>query len=318
MVQADLFAELQLLCRRSFPERLEQRISQVQSIDEGRHPQVSFSLAWREGRRPRVEPLVLRRYADRWTWWSVQDEHKAEREWEVGCWLYSQGLPVPAMYASGTADQAPYLLTARPPGRSHPFTGPADLEAYVERAARLLSQLHRLVPPAAVRRLLPEVQARGEIARLSSLARACMDDGLVEALDELARQEMEEYPPCVLHGDLQVDRVRIDARGITAILDWEVAALGDPRWDLARVGVELYRQEAHLLAERFYSSYEEQSGLSTQGMTFWEALASVQQWALLAWLEGTGAAAATEPLDEIRGSAWRALTHLRYGRADAT
>jgi len=318
MVQADLFAELQLLCRRSFPERLEQRISQIQSIDEGRHPQVSFSLAWREGRRPRVELLVLRRYADRWTWWSVQDEHKAEREWEVGCWLYGQGLPVPAMYASGTADQAPYLLTARPPGRSHPFTGPADLEAYVERAARLLSQLHRLVPPAAVRRLLPEVQARGEIARLSSLARACMDDGLVEALDELARQEMEEYPPCVLHGDLQVDRVRIDARGITAILDWEVAALGDPRWDLARVGVELHRQEAHLLAERFYSSYEEQSHLSTQGMTYWEALASVQQWTTLAWLEGTGAAATTEPLDEIRGSAWRALTHLRYGRADAT
>ena len=318
MVQADLFAELQLLCRRSFPERLEQRISQVQSIGEGRRPQVSFSLAWREGRRPRVELLVLRRYADRWTWWSVQDEHKAEREWEVGCWLYAQGLPVPAMYASGTADQAPYLLTARPPGRSHPFTGPADLEAYVERAARLLSQLHRLVPPAAVRRLLPEVQARGEIARLSSLARACGDDGLVEALDELARQEMEEYPPCVLHGDLQVDRVRIDARGITAILDWEVAALGDPRWDLARVGVELHRQEAHLLAERFYSSYEEQSHLSTQGMTYWETLASVQQWTLLAWLEGTGAAATTEPLDEIRGSAWRALTHLRYGRADAT
>ena len=318
MVQAGLYAELQQLCRRSFPERLEQRISQVQSIDGGRHPQVSFSLAWREGRRPRVEPLILRRYADRWTWWSAQDEHKAQREWEVGCWLYGQGLPVPAIYASGTADQAPYVLTARPPGRSHPTTGPADLEAYVERAAGLLSRLHRLGPPAAVRRVLPEVQARGEIARLSSLARACGDDGPVEALDELAREEVEEYPPCVLHGDLQAGRVRIDARGVTAILDWENAALGDPRWDLARVGNELHRQEAHILAERFYSLYQEQSSLSTQGMTFWEALAGVQQWTLLAWLEETGAAAATEPLDEIRGSAWRALTRLRYGRGDAT
>jgi hypothetical protein len=94
MVQADLYAELQLLCRRSFPERLDQRISQVRALDEGRPPLVSFSLAWRAGRRPRVEPLIVRRYAERWTWWSVEDAGQAEREWEVGAWLYRQGLPV--------------------------------------------------------------------------------------------------------------------------------------------------------------------------------------------------------------------------------
>ncbi len=318
MVQAGLFAELQLLCRRSFPERLDQRISQVRSRDEGRHQLVSFSLAWREGNRPRVEPLIVRRYADRWTWWSVEDEEKAAREWEVGCWLYRQGLPVPPLYASGTAGQAPYLLTARPSGRPQPAAGSADLEAYAERAASLLARLHRLDPPTDVRRVLPKVQVEGEIARLSSLARTCSDRGLVEALDELAQIEVEAYPLCVLHGDLEAGRLYVDARGVTAVVDWEHAALGDPRWDLARVGIVLRRQEAGPHAERFYRAYEAQVGLAIGEMTTWETLAGVQQWTTLAWLEARGAAGAGDALHETRGSAWRALTRLRYEQDLAT
>jgi aminoglycoside phosphotransferase (APT) family kinase protein len=359
MVQADLYAELQMLCRRSFPERLEQRISQVRTAGEGRHPMVSFSLAWREGHRPRVERLLLRRYADDWTWWSVADVQKAARAWEVGGWLYGQGLPLPALYASGTADQAPYLLMARAGGRSYEIERPADREAYVEAIAAFLARLHRLTPPDAVRRVLPEARARDEIARLWSLASAWGDEGLAEVLaglaskeiapgtvtggeaiaeeaatgelvagealagggqaagEEIAGTEMEAFPPCVLHGDLQVGRVRADARGLTAVLDWENAALGDPRWDLARVANELYEHEAHDLAEQLYRRYEEQSGLPLRGMGFWEALSAAQQWTLLAWLKENGSTVNDGTLDAARGSTWRAWTRIRYERGDA-
>jgi aminoglycoside phosphotransferase (APT) family kinase protein len=323
MIDAELYAQLQVLCRRSFPERLEQRVSQVQSIEGGRHPSVAFSLAWREGRRPRVERLLLRRYADGWTWWETQDAHKAQRAWEVGCWLYGRGLPVPTLYASGTAAQAPYLLMARPAGRGYRLEGPPDREAYAESATSLLARLHRLRPPDTIRRLLPEVHVQDEIARLSALATGGGDEGLVEALNDLATslvgsEEMEDLPPCVLHGDLQVDRVRADARGITAVLDWETAALGDPRWDLSQVGNELHRLEARDLVARVYRRYEEASGNALGRMSYWEALSAVQRWTVLAWLEGSGAAGPTGALDAARRSAWRALTRLRYGRGDAT
>jgi hypothetical protein len=38
----------------------------------------------------------------------------------------------------------------------------------------------------------------------------------------------------------------------------------------------------------------------------------VQQWTTLAWLESAATAGAGDALDEVRGSAWRALTRLRY------
>jgi aminoglycoside phosphotransferase (APT) family kinase protein len=343
MVEADLYAELQILCRRTFPERLEQRISQVSAVESGRHPMVSFSLAWREGRRPRVEPLLLRRYADSWTWWAVVDAHKAARAWEVGGWLYSRGLPLPALYASGTVDQAPYLLMARAEGRSYQLERPADLEAYVEAAAAFLAKLHHLTPPDAIRRVLPEGRAQDEVARLWSLASACGDEGLAEVLAGLAAgevaagepaageaatgeaatspvaaEEMEEFPPCVLHGDLQAGRMRADARGLTAVLDWENAALGDPRWDLARIANELHEREAYDLVEQFYRRYEEHSGLRVHGMSYWEALSAAQQWTLLAWLKENGGAVGDGALDAARGSAWRAWTRIRYERGDAT
>ncbi len=342
MVQAGLYAELQTLCRRSFPERLEQRVSQVREVEGGRHPMVSFSLAWREGRRPRVEPLLLRRYADDWTWWSVEDTQKAARAWEVGGWLYGRGLPLPALYASGTAEQAPYLLMARAEGRRYALERPADREAYVEAVAAFLARLHRLTPPDAVRRVLPEARAQDEIVRLWSLARTCGDEGLTEVLAGLSRgkavsgevrsegaareeaatgdaagKEMEEFPPCVLHGDLQAGRVRADARGLTAVLDWENAALGDPRWDLARVANELHEREAHDLVEQLYQRYEEESGLPAREMDYWEALSATQQWTLLVWLKESGSTVDDGALDAARGSAWRAWTRIRYERGDA-
>ena len=70
-------------------------------------------------RQPRVERLVVRRYSQPWTSWSVGREgengsQKAQREWAVMRWLYSLGLPVPRVYALGDD----YILLANTSGRS--------------------------------------------------------------------------------------------------------------------------------------------------------------------------------------------------------
>jgi aminoglycoside phosphotransferase (APT) family kinase protein len=318
MIQAALFAELQKLCRRSFPERLDQSISQIQAVDGGRHPTVSLSLAWREARRPRVERLVVRRYADPWTWWSVEDPNKAGREWAVMRWLYGEGLPVPPLYAVGADGQAPFLLLAHASGQTCALERPAKAQAYVESLSGLLARLHRLPPPAPVRAVLPDHPLDHELGRLETHARACHDGGLIEAICELRAQEMEGYPPCVLHGDLRAENVLCDARGATAVLGWENAALGDPRWDVARVANELRDHQADALVERFLALYQDRGGAAPSRLAYWEALAAVQEWTLAEWVRETAPPEQGAELlgmrDHARACAWRALTRLRYER----
>jgi aminoglycoside phosphotransferase len=334
MVNAALFGELKTLCQRSFPQRADQSITQIQSLAGGRHPSVSFSLAWREGRRMRVERLIVRRYADRWTWWSLDDGEKTRREWTVMRWLFGRGLPVPQVYASGTEGEHEYLLMPGAPDRRAQETDAAHIEAL----AALLARIHRLGAPQDVRQVLPEASLEAELARLRDIAYRCHADGLLEATERLytelnakknteqAEEQPEkqaEVPPlCVLHGNPRFDNVLCDAQGITALLGWENAALGDPRWDVARVVNDLRSQQADALAERFCTAYASHGGPPPVNMTYWEAVTAVQSWALVEWVNEHA------PLEDAEGllaerkhwreRGWRAVTRLRYEQDRAT
>lgn len=315
MVDAALYEELQKLCQRSFPERYEQRITQVRSVSGGRHPSVSLSLAWREGRRPRVERLLVRGYADPYTLWSVGDGRKAHREWVVMRWLYAQGHAIPPLYASGTADGESYLLMAHPSGSEQP----PDAETYVDALAEELARLHRLEPPASVREVLPQVDAPDECARLKRMAQECDDSAIGEALYELCAIEVEALPLCVLHGDPRSHNVLCDAQGVTALLGWENAALGDPRWDVGHATSGLRAGDAAPV-DRFCARYQEQAGMALPDLTYWETLAAVQDWTLVEWVREHDTSGGAEGMlaqrDEVREGAWRAMTRLRYERRE--
>jgi aminoglycoside phosphotransferase len=324
MVDAALFGKLQTLCRRSFPQRADQSITQIQSPEGGRHPSVSFSLAWREGRRTRLERMIVRHYADRWTWWALDDGEKTQREWTVMRWLFGRGLPVPQVYASGTEGEHEYLLMSSAPGTRAQETDVAHVEAL----AVLLARTHHLAAPQAVRQVLPEASLEAELARLRDIAYRCHADGLPEATMELytelnaeqneeRNEEQMEVPPlCVLHGNPRFDNVLCDAQGITALIGWENAALGDPRWDVARVVNDLRSQQADALAEHFCAVYESHGGPPPVKLTYWEAVTAVQSWTLVEWVhehvppeDAEGLLSAREYWRE-RG--WRAVTRLRY------
>ena len=52
----------------------------------------------------------------------------------------------------------------------------------------------------------------------------------------LADEEVDRFSPLLRHGDLWYGNVLVDpqTRRLTAVLDWDNAAIGDPAWDLAR------------------------------------------------------------------------------------
>ena len=237
-------------------------------------------------------------------------------------WLYGEGLPVPRLYTISDGQDGRALLAAHVSDRPADalWDGKADARAEAERAARveqlaaLLASLHRLQPPLAVREVLPQVTVAEQMVRLMGIGRRCQDEGIVEAVRELALEKVEERPPCVVHGDPRFGSVRHDARGITAMLNWESSVQGDPRWDVARVVVWLRYHHTPDLADRFCQVYGERSDAPLAGIAYWETAAAVQQWAV-----GLSTLAEQSALQEqvaLWGEhAWRGLTRWRATRS---
>jgi aminoglycoside phosphotransferase (APT) family kinase protein len=87
-----------------------------------------------------------------------------------------------------------------------------------------------------------------------------------------------------LCGETIFATAQFDARGITALPNWDSSALGDPRWDVARAVHWLRARQAGALAERFLAAYQDRIGLTLVDMESWHALVAVQSWATTTWL----------------------------------
>lgn len=126
--------------------------------------------------------------------------------------------------------------------------------------------------------------------------------GLQEAADWLRRNRPAHYRPGVMHGDYQFANVMF-AHGaparLAAIVDWEMATVGDPLLDLAWALLGYDGEEPR--ADGFYldmrgmprrsellAHYEAISGLSTENIDYYLVLAN---WKLGIVLEKTYAAA---------------------------
>jgi aminoglycoside phosphotransferase (APT) family kinase protein len=140
----------------------------------------------------------------------------------------------------------------------------------------------------------------------------------MDTIHELNQNQMEAYPPCVLHGNPQIASLRCDARGITAWLDWENSAVGDPRWDVACVMNELQIGQKHSWADRFCEAYTERTGTQLHNVAYWQVLAATQRWATTRQMHPTGESLPVTQLERIKKQTWTALAHLRNTRIATT
>jgi aminoglycoside phosphotransferase (APT) family kinase protein len=85
-----------------------------------------------------------------------------------------------------------------------------------------------------------------------------------------------------VHGDYRIGNVLFDERGVRAILDWELAHLGDPAEDLGWLCTKAWRFGSGLPAggigsrEALLEAYEKAGGAAVglERLRFWEALGS--------------------------------------------
>ena len=174
--------------------------------------------------------------------------HDMGREHRVMAALATTPVPVPRMYAACPDDTvigAPFYVMEQVEGT--PYRTATQLEALgaertraiSERMVDTLADLH-VVDPASVG-LGDFGRPEGFLARQvkrwgqqldSSHTRDLAGADLLRAL--LTERVPQETPPAVVHGDYRLDNILTNADDeLAAVIDWEMATLGDPLTDIA-------------------------------------------------------------------------------------
>jgi aminoglycoside phosphotransferase (APT) family kinase protein len=101
--------------------------------------------------------------------------------------------------------------------------------------ARLLSALHT-VPPEILADGGVATDPQSEVRRWSRTMEACeptIVPGATALFDALIGAEVEPMGPVVLHGDFRLGNILFVDEKPTALVDWEIWSIGDPRIDVA-------------------------------------------------------------------------------------
>ena len=172
---------------------------------------------------------------------------RAERAVAVTRWLAGQGFP-----AVRPLDLAQPVEVSLPDGGAvavtywHLVPAAPDIRPPPSALARLLRDLHRLVPPVPLPRFRPLARVVPAVDECPLLDR---DDrrwlrGRIDALtDRLAGLEFPLPGPVLVHGDAHRNNVIAAAAGGCVLADWDNVSLDRPEWDLvptansARYGV---------------------------------------------------------------------------------
>lgn len=177
----------------------------------------------------------------------VKSAHDVAREYRILAALYGTAIPVPEpvlFVADASVIGTPFYLMRRVDGVVHQDAGLASVEPSRRRPlyfqhARMLAALHAL-DPAGI--------GLGDLARPGSFldrqVRRWCDVWGEERAGDLARVRsfLGANRPAVeatglVHGDFKFNNVVVDEAGgrIVGVLDWELAAVGDPRLDVAHM-----------------------------------------------------------------------------------
>ena len=217
----------------------------------------------------------------------------------------AQGVPVPEVVATGPADPrrpgegegeplaAAYLVVQRLEGETIPRRILRD-EQYADARTVLAAQCGRAL--AGIHRIPVEdvtgLHDRDQIVQFRELMDVL---GEPHPAFELAFRWLEANrppagPPRVVHGDFRNGNLIVGPEGLRAVLDWELAHLGDPMEDLGWLCVKAWRFGAEPPVGGFgqyaelFEAYAEAAGLpggvDPEVVRWWEVLSTVK-WGIM-------------------------------------
>jgi aminoglycoside phosphotransferase (APT) family kinase protein len=242
--------------------------------------------------------------------------HDMKREFTVLSALAGSDVPVPrtlAFCADEAVNDAPFYVMEKVDGQI--LRTPAELATLSADDARRCSE--RLVDVLVAIHTVdyraaglddfghPDGYLERQVRRWGEQWERSKDRD-VPAIEELARRLRAALPasppPTIVHGDYRLDNTMLapdDAGRIVAVLDWEMATLGDPLSDVGLFLVYWGRDQSNLGADassapadgfltrdEIVARYADRSGLDVSQLDFYEMLASYK---LAIILEGINA-----------------------------
>jgi aminoglycoside phosphotransferase (APT) family kinase protein len=165
-------------------------------------------------------PLVLRVMP-------TSDE-QCRREAQFQSAVAARGFPAPRVSLSGGRDEGlgfPYIVMQRLPGVPLGMSALWQLPALLGTTlARLHETITEGLPEGGLERVLDDLAERTAPLR---------EGGLGAALDWLVRTRPAGQRRVACHGDFHPLNLLIDAGGVTGVLDWTHAHVGEPEFDAA-------------------------------------------------------------------------------------
>ena len=169
--------------------------------------------------------------------------------------------------------------------------------ALPEQLAAALARIHAMDPDAPELVFLPrppagQTPAGAELARYEQIFRAISPDphpALELGFRWLAARLPAPRAPAVVHGDFRIGNVIFGPEGLRAVLDWELAHVGDPFDDLGWLCLRSWRFGADgnpvgglCERERFFAAYERAGGgrVDAAAVRWWETFGNLK-WAIM-------------------------------------
>ncbi len=141
--------------------------------------------------------------------------------------------------------------------------------------ARELARIHAIAPAD-----LPAIPPMDTAGALADLKARFLDYGGDRPIIALALRWCEDHLPdpaplALVHGDFRMGNLMVDADGLAAVLDWELAHLGDAHEDLAYGCMNVWRF-GHIdrpafgcaALEPYFAAYEAESGRAVDAARF--------------------------------------------------
>jgi len=157
---------------------------------------------------------------------------------------------------------------------------------------RVLARIHRGMDRAR----LPGLEPQDPMAQY----RVVLDTiGWPSPTFELAFRWLEDNrpapgPPCVVHGDFRNGNLIVGPDGLRAVLDWEMAHVGDPLEDLSWLCVKSWRFGVDLPVggfgtyDQLLSAYEQAGGapVDRDALRWWEVLGNLK-WGVICMMQAS-------------------------------
>jgi aminoglycoside phosphotransferase (APT) family kinase protein len=222
--------------------------------------------------------IVVRRYQ---AFGHYDRGQKAHREFAALQFVGQKGIPAPQpLLLDDTGDLLgiPGIVTRYVPGAQ--IESPADPIAWARALAVTLARIHAVPCEFAPRNLL--LDANSEATWFLHPDRV-PDFMQVHPYGERVWQavrrgflRLEPVPPTLVHVDYWPGNILWDSDQISAVIDWEEAALGDPAIDVAYCRMDLALKGLPQAADEFLHAYEAAAGHPLANVGIWELAAAAR------------------------------------------